>query len=126
MKKLKELFSAFVILERSLPSAVTALFVVSVVAMNLLANKSIDTHTTWLALDCGIIFSWVIFLLMDTVTKRFGPKAANLLAVAALAANLFIALMLFIASVIPGVWSESFEEGAEDVINRALDNTDAA
>lgn len=123
MKKLKELFSAFVILERSLPSAVTALFVVSVVAMNLLANKSIDTHTTWLALDCGIIFSWVIFLLMDTVTKRFGPKAANLLAVAALAANLFIALMLFIASVIPGVWSESFEEGAEDVINRALDNT---
>ena len=31
---------------------------VSVIVMNLLANKSIDTGTTWLALDCGIIFSW--------------------------------------------------------------------
>ena len=31
--------------------------------------------------------------------------------------------MLFVASVIPGVWSESFVEGSEGAINAALDNT---
>ncbi|MBO4217758.1 MAG: hypothetical protein J5940_07415, partial [Clostridia bacterium] len=80
MKRIRALFSEFIVLERSIPSAVAALFVVSVVAMNLLANKSVDTHTDWLALDCGIIFSWAVFLLMDTVTKRFGPRAADILA----------------------------------------------
>ena len=121
--KIGKLLSEFKILQRSVPSGVMALFAVSVVAMNLLANKSIDTGTTWLALDCGIIFSWAVFLIMDTVTKRYGPRAANMLAVFAMILNLFIALMLFLASIIPGVWGESFVEGSEDVINAALDNT---
>ena len=73
--KIGKLLSEFKLLQRSVPSAVTALFAVSVVAMNLLANKSIDTGTTWLALDCGIIFSWAVFLIMDTVTKRYGPPS---------------------------------------------------
>ena len=72
MTKLKAFFTEIKLLLRSIPSLITALFVVSIVSMNLLANKSIDTGTTWLALDCGIIFSWLVFLLMDVVTKRFG------------------------------------------------------
>ena len=77
---------------------ITALFVVSIVSMNLLANKSIDTGTTWLALDCGIIFSWLVFLLMDVVTKRFGVRAANILSVTALVVNLFFAAFYIAAS----------------------------
>lgn len=91
--------------------------------MNLLANKSINLPFDWLALDCGIIFSWLVFLLMDMVTKHFGPRAATMLSVIALIVNLFMALMLFIGSVIPGLWGESFVEGSENVINFALDHT---
>ncbi len=123
MNKLKQLFKEAVLLERSIPGVVSALFIVSIIAMNLLANKSINLPVEWMALDCGIIFSWLIFLLMDMVTRRFGPRAATMLSVIALIVNLFMALMLFIGSVIPGLWGESFVEGSEEIINSALDHT---
>ncbi|MBR2696767.1 MAG: VUT family protein [Parasporobacterium sp.] len=123
MNKLKSLFQEALLLERSIPGLVSALFILSIVAMNLLANKSINLPFDWLALDCGIIFSWLVFLLMDMVTKHFGPRAATMLSVIALIVNLFMALMLFIGSVIPGLWGESFVEGSENVINYALDHT---
>ena len=88
------------LLFRSIPSAVTALFAVSVVVMNVLANKTI-CQTEWLALDGGIIVSWLSFLCMDIVTKAFGPKAATKLSVFALLVNLFVCLMFFIVSIIP-------------------------
>ncbi len=123
MTKLKEFFTEIKLLLRSIPSLITALFVTAIVSMNLLANKSIDTGTTWLALDCGIIFSWLVFLLMDVVTKRFGVRAANVLSVTALVVNLFFAAFYIAASYIPGLWSQSFVEGSEGVINVALDGT---
>lgn len=123
MNKRKSLFREAVLLERSVPGIVSALFILSVVAMNLLANKSILLPFDWMALDCGIIFSWLVFLLMDMVTKHFGPRAATMLSVIALIVNLFMALMLFIGSVIPGLWGESYVEGSEQVINYALDHT---
>ena len=42
---------------RTVPPMPAALLILSVVGMNLLANKSIDTGVDWLALDCGILFS---------------------------------------------------------------------
>lgn len=123
MKKIKDLFIEFSVLQKNIPSVVVALFFLSVVSMNLLANKSIGGLPQWLALDCGIIFSWVGFLLMDMIVKRYGVRAGNFFSVAALFANLFIALMFFIAGVIPGEWGESYVEGSEAVINTALNNT---
>ena len=123
MTKIKTLFTEIKLLLRSVPSAITALFAVSVVAMNLLANKSIDTGADWLALDCGILFSWLVFLLMDVTTKRFGVRAANILSVFALVVNLFFSAFFIAASYIPGLWSQSFVEGSEAVINVALDGT---
>ena len=123
MSKLKSLFREAVLLERSIPGVVSALFILSIVAMNLLANKSISLPFDWMALDCGIIFSWLVFLLMDMVTKHFGPRAATMLSVIALVVNLFMALMLFIGSIIPGLWGESFVESGGDIINYALDHT---
>ncbi len=73
MKKVSEFFR----LIDTLPPLVFSLMVLSVVAMNLLANKSIDTGLTWLALDCGILFSWLCFLAMDIMTHCYGPKAAT-------------------------------------------------
>lgn len=123
LKKFKELLTEFSVLQKNLPPVVVAMFFLSIVAMNLLANKSIGGLPEWLALDCGIIFSWVTFLLMDMVVKRYGMRAGNFLSVAALFANLFVALMFFFAGLIPGTWGESYVEGSEAVINVALDNT---
>ena len=97
--------------------------VLSTVGMNLLANKSIDTGVPWLALDCGILLSWLAFLSMDVATHCYGPKTATLVSLVALGLNLLMVLIFFIASVIPGVWGESFVEGSETIINAALDNT---
>lgn len=123
MKKIKFFFSEVLILERSIPGVVLALFVLSIVCMNLLANKSINLPFDWMALDCGIIFSWLTFLVMDMITKHFGPRAATIVSIMALIINLFMALMLFIGSVIPGMWGESYVEGNETLINGVLDNT---
>ena len=122
MAQIKKLFQETKILLRSLPSLITALFVTAVVAMNLLANKSI-VNLEWLALDCGILFSWLVFLLMDITVKRYGVRAANILSVVALAVNLFFSLFFIAMSYIPGTWSQSFVVGSEAVINGALDGT---
>ena len=107
----------------SVPPVLVSLMILSVVGMNLLANKSINTGIEWLALDCGILFSWLAFLTMDVLTHCFGPKAATMLSMTALVLNLMMSAIFFIASRIPGVWSESFIEGSEAVINTALDST---
>ena len=108
---------------RAVPPMPTALLILSVVGMNLLANKSIDTGLDWLALDCGILFSWLTFLTMDILTQSFGPRTATVVSLTALALNLFMALIFFLGSLIPGVWGESFVEGSEEIVNHALNDT---
>ena len=108
---------------RSIPSLTVAVFFIATISMNLLANKSINLPVSWLALDCGIIVSWIIFLCMDIVTRQFGPRAATLLSVAAIVVNLGMCFIFFIGSQIPGTWGESYVDGSEAVINTALDNT---
>ena len=49
------------ILLRSIPSTAVSLFVVSVICMNLLANKTL-VQTEWIALDGGILISWLSFM----------------------------------------------------------------
>lgn len=102
---------------------ILTLSVLSTVGMNLLANKSIDTGLTWLALDCGILLSWLAFLSMDVATHSYGPHVATSVALVALALNLVMVALFFLASIVPGVWGESFVPGSEDVINTALDHT---
>ncbi|MBP3918745.1 MAG: VUT family protein [Clostridia bacterium] len=123
MSKLKHKTSEIIVLLRSIPSPIVTVFAVSVIMMNLLANKSISLAVDWLALDCGIIISWVSFLSMDIVTKHFGPKAATELSLFAVFVNLLCCAVFFLAGTIPGMWGESFVAGSEHVINTALDNT---
>lgn len=89
-----------VILLRSIPATVVSLFVVSVICMNLLANKTL-VQTYWIALDGGILISWLSFMCMDIITKYFGPKASNKIAILASAINLLTCLIFFIVSIIP-------------------------
>ncbi|MBQ8850025.1 MAG: VUT family protein [Clostridia bacterium] len=88
------------ILLRSIPSTVMTLFVVSVVCMNLLANKTL-LQLDWIAIDAGILISWLSFMCMDIITKHFGPGASNRISVLAAAINLLTCLIFFVASIIP-------------------------
>lgn len=122
-QKLKTELHEFELLLRSVPPAITVLFVMSVFAMNLLANKSVALPFDWLALDCGIIVSWLSFLIMDMIVRHFGPKAATELSVFAILLNLFWCMIFYIGSMIPGSWGESYVAGSEALLNSALDNT---
>lgn len=123
IEKIKNLSKETKVFFGSVPSILVALTAIAIIGMNILANKSINLPIDWLALDCGIVFSWLVFLTMDIVTRRFGVKAANMLSVFALLVNLLFAIILLCASFIPGIWSQSFVDGGETVINTALDKT---
>ncbi len=88
------------ILLRSIPAAVVSLFVVSVVCMNLLANKTL-LQLDWIALDGGILISWLSFMCMDIITKHFGPGASNRISILAASINVLTCLIFFVASIIP-------------------------
>ena len=125
MKKfsLKGLFEEITLLLRSIPSPVVASYIVAIITMNLLANKAVPLPFDYIVLDCGFFLSWMVFMTMDMVTRHFGPRAANLLSVVALLANLFMCGIFFGISKLPGEWSTSYVEGSEGVINTALDET---
>lgn len=110
------------VLLKCIPASLMTFFVLSIVLMNLLANKSIDLQVSWLALDAGITVSWLAFLTMDILVKRFGPKASTRLTVVATGINLLVSMLFLLAAKIPGTWGEAFVENGE-AINVALDNT---
>lgn len=121
--KLKKEYKEFRLLLSSVPPIILILFVMAVFAMNLLANKSLNLPFDWLALDCGIIVSWIAFLTMDVITAHFGPKAASEISLLATVFNLIFCVLFFIGSKLPGTWGESYVPGSEELLNGALDST---
>lgn len=88
------------LLLKNVPSLLIVLFVISIICMNLLANKTL-IQLDWIAIDGGIVISWLSFLTMDIVTKRFGYKASNQLSVIATLVNLLCCGIFYIVSIIP-------------------------
>ena len=111
---LRREFAMLSALIRSVPSAVTILFILAVITMNFLARITL-VSLPWLALNAGILISWLSFLLMDIVAKHYGARAANLLSLLAIAANLLCSLVCVAVSriwnypaldmVVGGQWS---------------------
>lgn len=99
-KGLKRSIAEFKILLRSIPATVVTLFAVSVICMNLLANKTL-LQLDFIALDGGILISWLSFMCMDIITKHFGPRASTLISVHAVMINLLTCLIFYIVSIIP-------------------------
>jgi uncharacterized integral membrane protein (TIGR00697 family) len=83
-----------------IPATVVTLFVVSVICMNLLANKTL-IQLDWIALDGGMLISWLSFMCMDIITKHFGAKASNRISLLAAGINLLTCLIFYVASAIP-------------------------
>lgn len=123
LEKIKKELFEFKLLLKAVPSILLILFIVTVLAMNLLANKSINLGVDYLALDCGIIISWFAFLAMDMITKHFGPKGATQISILAIIINLLLCFIFYLGSIIPGTWGESFVPGSEDIINKAINQT---
>ena len=121
MKNLKSYLEETNILFRKIPGMVMSFFFLSVVLMNLLANKELIS-TTYLALDCGFMLSWISFLCLDIVTKYFGAKAASRLSITALLFNLLVCLIFKIASMTPGMWAAYYDSGSM-AVNDALNTT---
>lgn len=94
---MKKYFEDYKLLLRSIPSIITAVYCVAVVVMNLMANKIIF-NSRFVAADGGLLVSWVPFLCMDMVVKRYGPRAANKLNLFALLINLAVVAMFAIIS----------------------------
>ena len=111
----------YTLLLRNIPSLVVNLFILSVVCMNLLANKEL-VSCKYLALDCGFTLSWISFLCMDMICKRFGPKAAIKISLLALLVNLCTFVLFNLLSHTPGMWGEFYTTENQEV-NRALNAT---
>lgn len=110
---------------RAIPGVVTAIFVLSVVSMNLLANKSIF-NLPWLASTAGIFMSWISFLCMDAVCKRFGSRASTILNTVAMTISLFTAILFMLIMKVPGTWASSYSAATPEIsnaINTGLDAT---
>ncbi len=125
MSKLKSLIKReltdYKILLRNIPSPTILFFTLSVVCANLMANKEL-INFEYIALDCGFAFSWIMFLCMDVICKRWGAKACVKISVFALLINLCVCLSFFLLSKTPGNWGE-FYTYQNEVVNLSLNKT---
>ena len=129
IKKLKQEWLELRELISKVNPLIMTFFVLSVVLMNLLANKSIDLSWVpgndgdypWLALDCGLFVSWLAFFSMDNIVKRFGPKASTKMTIVAVFINLVVCGVLLFAGTVQGEWGAAYEYTGQ--INEALDST---
>ena len=76
ISKIKSLVADYKLLLNNVPTMMTLVFVVGTLAMNLAAAKIIFNLGV-VAGTGGIILSWLPFLAMDTVSKRFGARASG-------------------------------------------------
>lgn len=100
VSKIKSLIADYKALLRSVPASVTVIFCLGTVIMNLSAAKII--FNAWnVAVTGGFILSWLPFLCMDTVAKRFGARAAILLNILSAICNVFTVAFMALVAAIP-------------------------
>jgi len=102
---IKNEIAEYRVLLKCIPATAFAMFVVALVAMNLLANKLV-INESWIAIDAGIVVSWIAFLIMDMMVKRFGPKATTKITLTAIFMNLVVVAIFNIGAILPGTWGQ--------------------
>ena len=118
---LKTELEDYKVLLQKIPSLMLTVFVLTVVSMNLLANKEL-VHTDWIALDCGFALSWITFLVMDCICKVYGGKAATKISILAIVVNLLTFCVFKLISLTPGMWGAYYDTG-NLAVNEALNAT---
>lgn len=106
---------------RDYPPVVFTLFVLSLVAANIFANKELINYK-YACLDCGTAFSWIMFLCMDVTCRHYGARVTIKLSLLALAVNLVTAAAFMLLSNIGGNWG-AFYDTKNNIANTVLNNT---
>lgn len=122
---MKNLINEIKITLRNIPGTVTSIFILSVVLMNILANKSI-INLPYLSVTSGIALSWISYLCMDCVCKHFGARAATILNGFAMVVNLLSSILVALILLIPGIWASALgiaDISVSELINSSLDST---
>ena len=117
--------SDYKILLRNIPALSVSIFILSVVCANLMANKELFSYH-YVALDCGFAFSWIMFLCMDVICKRWGAKASIKISFLALFVNLCVCGIFALLSLTSGKWGAFYscaDEGMAATVNMALNST---
>ena len=127
-KWVRDELTDYKILLRNIPSLTISFFILSVVCANLMANKELFSYK-YLALDCGFVFSWIMFLCMDVICKRWGAKASVKVSLLALGVNLLVCGSFALLAKAPGMWG-AFYDAPTDLnvnvgvaVNNALNST---
>lgn len=123
MKKIFERIKKEVVnyraLLRDFPPLTLTLFVLSIVAANLMAGKELVCYK-YLSLDCGVVFSWIMFLTSDVICKYYGARATVRVSILALFLNLLLTFSFFIVAKIGGNWAAFYvnnDKGVNAIIN---------
>lgn len=119
MTKIKQFIKDCVTDFKKVPSWMIALSVVAVVLMNILANKGLFS-SGYLALDCGFLISWIMFLVMDIVTQRYGGKASLAVTMFDVAVAAAMALLMYGIAQIPETQTTGWMVGTDG--SQALNN----
>lgn len=110
---------------RNVPSMVFAVFVVSVILMNLLSNKELY-RSDYICINTGLALSWISFLCMDCICKRFGGRAAIKINIVAILINVIVVVVFYLLMLFPGKWAAMYaanDVAIEQAINDALNAT---
>lgn len=100
MKKLKEVIADYKLLLDNVPALVTVIFCVGSIWMNVSAGK-ILVNAMNVAITGGFLISFLPFLCLDVVSKRFGARAAIMLNLLSAATNTLFVLGLSLVAAIP-------------------------
>jgi uncharacterized PurR-regulated membrane protein YhhQ (DUF165 family) len=125
MNTIKRELDDYKLLLRNVPSTVTALLILSVVCMNLLANKELFA-SQYFCINCGLALSWISFLCMDCICKRFGARASVKISILALILNLITTVIFWLLSLTPGHWAAFYsasDPATAELINAGLNST---
>ena len=125
MNILKREWDDFKSLLNNVPTMVTSVFILSVVLMNLMASKELYS-SKFLCINCGLALSWIPFLCMDCICKRFGPKASTKISILAMLINISVVIIFKILSMTPGRWAAYYsapDSTTGSYINAGLNNT---
>lgn len=110
---------------RSVPALSVTIFTLAALLMNLLGNKELF-NSTYVCVNTGLVFSWVSFLCMDVICKRFGAAASVCVNVTSMVIVGLTCVAFKLLMMIPGRWSAMFafpDVATQTAVNSACDAT---
>ena len=105
---------------KKVPSWLVAMSLITTLLMNILANKTLYSDSSFMSVDCGTTVSWVMFLVMDIVTQRYGGKSSFAVTIFDVVVTLFMSGIMCLVAIVPessvSGWFQG-EEGAQALNN---------